>query len=71
MVTERVPSPDLSAPHLCQCDDCQRIYREHLARKEPHPRVCPNGLDCPCYDKPWVAPETAPAREQSPTEREE
>ena len=25
-----------------------------------HPRVCPNGLDCPCYDQPWVNPAPAP-----------
>lgn len=28
-----------------------------LPLDEPHPRVCPNGLDCPCYDRPWTAPE--------------
>ena len=32
-VAGRKTTPDLSAPHLCQCEDCQRIYREHLVRK--------------------------------------
>jgi hypothetical protein len=36
-----------------------------LSDDEPHPRVCPNGLNCPCYDKPWVAPVSAPARTPS------
>lgn len=28
---------------------------EQSLPQTPHPRECPNGMDCYCYDQPWSA----------------
>lgn len=48
---------DIEPRYPCINDKCgETTHGSQVHPHVSHPRICPNGMDCDCYDRPWRAP---------------